>query len=69
MQPQRFCFLCKITKVANKQTYMGLFSLTQEIAIDLGTANTVITCEGQVVVDEPSVVAISIADNKMVAAA
>ncbi|MBO7545873.1 MAG: rod shape-determining protein [Paludibacteraceae bacterium] len=46
---------------------MGLFSLTQEIAIDLGTANTVITCEGQVVVDEPSVVAISIADNKMVA--
>lgn len=46
---------------------MGLFSLTQEIAIDLGTANTVITCEGQVVVDEPSVVAISMADNKMVA--
>ena len=33
----------------------------------MGTANTVITCEGQVVVDEPSVVAISMADNKMVA--
>jgi rod shape-determining protein MreB len=46
---------------------MGLFSFTQEIAIDLGTANTVITCEDQVVVDEPSVVAISMADNKMVA--
>lgn len=46
---------------------MGLFSFTQEIAIDLGTANTVITCDDQVVVDEPSVVAISMADNKMVA--
>lgn len=46
---------------------MGLFSLTQEIAIDLGTANTVIIQNDQVVVDEPSVVAISIADGKMVA--
>ena len=46
---------------------MGLFSLTQEIAIDLGTANTIIICDDQVVVDEPSVVAISMADNKMVA--
>lgn len=46
---------------------MGFFSFTQEIAIDLGTANTVIICNDQVVVDEPSVVAISVADNKMVA--
>ncbi len=46
---------------------MGLFSLTQDIAIDLGTANTVITCEDKIVVDEPSVVAISAADNKMIA--
>ena len=46
---------------------MGLFSFTQEIAIDLGTANTIIICDDQVVVDEPSVVAISMADNKMVA--
>ncbi|MBQ0034010.1 MAG: rod shape-determining protein [Bacteroidales bacterium] len=46
---------------------MGLFSLTQEIAIDLGTANTIITCNDKIVVDEPSVVAISMADNKMVA--
>lgn len=46
---------------------MGLFSLTQEIAIDLGTANTIIICDDKVVVDEPSVVAISTADNKMVA--
>lgn len=46
---------------------MGLFSFTQEIAIDLGTANSIIICDDQVVVDEPSVVAISVADNKMVA--
>ena len=46
---------------------MGLFSFTQEIAIDLGTANTIIICDDKVVVDEPSVVAISMADNKMVA--
>ena len=46
---------------------MGLFSFTQEIAIDLGTANTIITCNDKIVVDEPSAVAISMADNKMVA--
>ncbi|MBQ1874946.1 MAG: rod shape-determining protein [Paludibacteraceae bacterium] len=45
---------------------MGLFSLTQEIAIDLGTANTIIMCGDQVVIDEPSVVAIN-TENKMVA--
>jgi len=37
---------------------MSLFSFTQEIAIDLGTANTIIISDGKVVVDEPSVVAI-----------
>ena len=37
---------------------MGLFNFfMQEIAIDLGTANTVIYYEDQVVVDEPSIVA------------
>lgn len=46
---------------------MGLFSFTQEIAIDLGTANTIIICDDQVVVDEPSVVAINVSENKMVA--
>ena len=46
---------------------MGFFSFTQEIAIDLGTANTIIIADDQIVVDEPSVVAISAADNKMVA--
>ena len=33
---------------------MGFFSLTQELAIDLGTANTLIIYNGKVVVDEPS---------------
>ena len=34
---------------------MGLFSfLTQEIAIDLGTANTLIIMNDKVVVDEPA---------------
>ncbi len=46
---------------------MGLFSLTQEIAIDLGTANTIIIHNDKVVVDEPSVVAINAADNKLLA--
>ncbi len=38
---------------------MKLFSLfSQELAIDLGTANTLIIHDGKVVVDEPSIVAI-----------
>lgn len=38
---------------------MGLFSfLSQEIAIDLGTANTIIIQNDKVVVDEPSIVAL-----------
>lgn len=38
---------------------MGLFSfLNKDIAIDLGTANTIIIYKDQVVVDEPSIVAI-----------
>jgi rod shape-determining protein MreB len=47
---------------------MGLFSfLTQEIAIDLGTANTVIIHNDKVVVDEPSIVAIDRNTGKMIA--
>lgn len=39
---------------------MKLFSLfKQELAIDLGTANTLIIQDGQVVVDEPSIVAVN----------
>jgi rod shape-determining protein MreB len=47
---------------------MGLFSfLTQEIAIDLGTANTIIIHNDKVVVDEPSIVAIDKNSGKMIA--
>lgn len=46
---------------------MSLFSLSQEIAIDLGTANTIIISNGEIVVDEPSVVAIRKSDDKMIA--
>lgn len=45
---------------------MGLFSLTQDIAMDLGTANTIIICNGKIVVDEPSVVALDRHTNKMI---
>jgi len=37
---------------------MGLFSFTQELAMDLGTANTIITWNDKIVVDEPSVIAL-----------
>jgi rod shape-determining protein MreB and related proteins len=47
---------------------MGLFNfLTQEIAIDLGTANTLIIHNDKVVVDEPSIVAQDRATGKVVA--
>lgn len=46
---------------------MGLFSLTQELAIDLGTANTIIIHNGKVVVDEPSIVALDFHSGKLVA--
>lgn len=47
---------------------MGLFDfLTQEIAIDLGTANTLIIHNDKVVVDEPSIVAINRQTNKVIA--
>jgi rod shape-determining protein MreB and related proteins len=47
---------------------MGIFSfLTQEIAIDLGTANTIIIHNDKVVVDEPSIVAIDKNTGKLIA--
>lgn len=46
---------------------MGLFSLTQELAIDLGTANTLIIHNGKVVVDEPSIIAIDNQTGKVMA--
>ncbi len=44
---------------------MGLFSLTQELAIDLGTANTLIVYNDEVVVDEPSVVAVNVQTGQL----
>lgn len=47
---------------------MGLFSfLSKEIAIDLGTANTIIIYNDKVVVDEPSIVAIERNTDKIIA--
>src|SRR5690242_19413996 len=47
---------------------MGFFNfLTQEIAMDLGTANTLIIHNDEVVVDEPSIVAIERASGKIIA--
>lgn len=46
---------------------MGLFSFTQELAMDLGTANTIIIRNGKVVVDQPSVVALDRRTDKVLA--
>jgi rod shape-determining protein MreB and related proteins len=47
---------------------MGMFNFfTQEIAIDLGTANTIIIHNDKVVVDEPSIVAIERSSGKIIA--
>lgn len=45
---------------------MGFFSFTQELAMDLGTANTIIICNDEIVVNEPSIVALDRNTNKMV---
>ena len=47
---------------------MGFFDfMTEEIAIDLGTANTLIIHQDKVVVDQPSIVARDIQTNEIVA--
>ncbi len=46
---------------------MSFWSLTQELAIDLGTANTLIIYNGKVVVDEPSIVALDVHTGKVMA--
>ena len=47
---------------------MGFFDfLTEEIAIDLGTANTLIIHNDKVVVDSPSIVAIDTRNDKIIA--
>ena len=47
---------------------MGLFDLfTSDLAIDLGTANTLILQKGRIVVDEPSIIAIDRNTDKVIA--
>ncbi|MDE6317109.1 MAG: rod shape-determining protein [Muribaculaceae bacterium] len=46
---------------------MRLFSLTKEIAIDLGTANTIIIHNDKIVIDEPSIVALDRRTDKLIA--
>jgi rod shape-determining protein MreB len=47
---------------------MGFFDfMTEDIAIDLGTANTLIIHNGKVVVDEPSIIAIDRSTGKVIA--
>ncbi len=46
---------------------MGWFSFTQDIAMDLGTANTIIITNDKIVVDEPSVVALDRRTDKTIA--
>ena len=46
---------------------MNWFSLNKEIAMDLGTANTIIICDSKIVVDEPSVVALDRRTDRMIA--
>ena len=46
---------------------MRLFSLTKEIAVDLGTANTIIIHNDNIVIDEPSIVALERSTGKLIA--
>ena len=46
---------------------MRLFSLTKEIAVDLGTANTIIIHNDKIVIDEPSIVALERSTGKLIA--
>ena len=45
---------------------MAFFSLTQELAMDLGTANTIIINNDKIVVDEPSIVALDRKSEQLV---
>lgn len=46
---------------------MGFLSFRQELAMDLGTANTIIIKDGKVVLDEPSVIAFDVRTNEVIA--
>ncbi len=46
---------------------MNWFSSNKEIAMDMGPAHTIIICDGKIVVDEPSVVALDRRTERMIA--
>ena len=47
---------------------MALFNfLSRDLAIDLGTANTIIICNEKVVIDEPSIIALDKSNGKVLA--
>ena len=50
-----------------KNIFSRLFSFNQELAIDLGTANTIIISGDEIMVNEPSVVAIDRMGDNMIA--
>ena len=61
-------FLQELDILNIKFTIMGLFNVfTQEVAIDLGTANTLVINNDKVVVDEPSIVAMDRTTGKVIA--
>ena len=57
----KFIHLCRHSLTHSNFLYtMGLFNFfTQEIAMDLGTANTLIIHNDEVVVNEPSIIALN----------
>lgn len=60
-------YLEKFERLKNIRLFSNLFSFTQELAMDLGTANTVIiTGDGKIAVNEPSVVALDVHSDKMI---
>ncbi len=49
--------LSRISSKRTRKQRSDMRFFTQELAIDLGTANTVIFKDGEVVLDEPSIIA------------
>jgi len=57
----------KTKKHITMSFFSRLFSFTQELAIDLGTANTIIISDDEIIVNEPSFVALDEHSEKMIA--
>ena len=47
--------------------FSSFFSMKRELAMDLGTANTIIIADGEIAVNEPSVVALDPSSDKTIA--